>query len=78
MNYDEKNEALQRLHNLIKRKGTGTPEELAEKFGVSLGTINNLIKIMRNKGFPIAYCRERQTYYYEYEVEVIIFRVKPK
>ena len=78
MKLNEFPEAVERLDDLIRRKQTSTPEKLAEKFGVSLGTINNLIKIMRNKGFPIAYCRKRQTYYYEYEIEVVIFRVKPK
>ena len=78
MNYDEKNEALQRLHNLIKRKGTGTPEELAEKFDVSVGTIKNLLKVLKDKDFPIAYCRDRKTYYYEYEIELIVFKAEPK
>ena len=78
MKLNEFPEAVERLDDLIRRKQTCTPEKLAEKFGVSLGTINNLIKIMRNRGFPILYCRDRQTYYYEYEIEVVIFRVKTK
>ena len=50
MTFNEQMEVLERLHLLIKRKATGTPEQLAEKFNVSLGTINNLIKILRDKG----------------------------
>ncbi len=78
MTFMEQIEALERLHELIKRKATGTPEQLAEKFDVSLGTIHNFIKTLRSKDLPIAYCRERQTYYYEYEVEVIVFQIKTK
>jgi DeoR/GlpR family transcriptional regulator of sugar metabolism len=78
MTFIEQLEALERLHELIRRKGTGTPEQLAERFKVSVGTIHNLIKILRNKGLPVLYCRDRQTYYYEYEVDVFLFVVKAK
>jgi hypothetical protein len=78
MTFMEQMEALERLHLLIQRKGTGTPEKLAERFGVSLGTINNWIKTLRHKQLPVAYCRERQTYYYEYDVDVFLFVVKAK
>ena len=71
-------EALERLHLLIQRKGTGTPEDLARRFNVSVGTIKNLLTILRNKGLPICYCRDSQTYYYEYEVEVRLFWVNTK
>ena len=78
MTLDEQEDAILRLNDLIRRKQTGTPEKLAEKFGVSDRTMDNLIKTMKNKGFPIAYCRNRQTYHYKYEIEVIAFQVKPK
>ena len=78
MTFTEHIFALERLHNLIRLKGTGTPEQLAKRFDVSLGTINNFIKILRDRGLPVLYCRERQTYYYEYEVEVYLFVVKAK
>jgi predicted transcriptional regulator len=78
MNFMEHITALERLHNLIRLKATGTPEQLAQRFDVSLGTINNLLKILRGKGLPVLYDRERQTYYYEYEVEVFLFVVKAK
>jgi hypothetical protein len=78
MTFIEQIEALERLHELIRRKATGTPEQLADKFNVSLGTIHNFIKTLRNKGLPIAYCRDRQTYYYEFEVDVFLFVVKAK
>jgi predicted DNA-binding transcriptional regulator YafY len=78
MTFIKQLEVLERLHLLIKRKATGTPEQLASRFNVSLGTIYNLIKILRNRNLPIAFCRERQTYYYEYDVEITIFHIKTK
>lgn len=78
MTFMEQLEALERLHLLINRKATGTPEQLAEKFNVSLGTINNLIKILRDKGLPIVYCRIKQSYHYIYEVDVSFFQIQIK
>jgi transcription initiation factor IIE alpha subunit len=75
MTFLEHLEALERLHLLIKRKGTGTPELLSNRFSVSVGTIKNLLKILKIKGLPVNYCREKQTYYYEYEVEIYFFYI---
>ena len=71
-------DAFDRLHDLIKRRATGTPKQLAAKFNVSIGTIKNRITTLRDKNFPIAYSREDATYYYAYEIEVVIFQIKPK
>ena len=60
---------LDRLHNLIRLKATGTPRMLAKKMEVSRRTVFNLIKILRNFGAEIAYCRERETYYYETDIK---------
>jgi hypothetical protein len=46
---------------------------LAERFEVSVGTIKNWLKILRDKNLPILYCRDRQTYYYAQDVEVRFF-----
>jgi HTH domain len=78
MTFSEQIEALERLHSLIRRKATGTPEELAKRFRVSVGTIYNFVKILRNKDMPIHYCREKETYYYEYDVDLVLFQVVPK
>jgi hypothetical protein len=78
MTFTEHVFALERLNDLIRRKATGTPEQLAVKFGVSVGTIKNLLKILKDRNLPVCYCRERQTYYYEYEVEVRLFWVNAK
>jgi predicted DNA-binding transcriptional regulator YafY len=78
MTFFEHIQAFDRLHDLIKRGATGTPAQLAAKFNVSVGTIKNMITTLRDKGFPIAYSREDETYYYEYEIEVVIFRIKSK
>lgn len=78
MTFFEHIHAFDRLHDLIRLRATGTPTQLAAKFKVSVGSIKNMITTLRNEGFPIAYSREDETYYYEYEIEVVIFRIKTK
>lgn len=65
-------ERLERLHALISRKATGTPAELAERLGTTERTVYNWITLMKSMGAPITFCRQRQTYHYEREVELLI------
>jgi predicted DNA-binding transcriptional regulator YafY len=76
MTFIEQIEALDRLHHLIKRKATGTPEQLAGKFKVSERTIKNLLKILRDRDLPVYYCRNEQTYYYNGDVDIYFFYIK--
>jgi hypothetical protein len=76
MTFIEQLEALERLHLLIQRKATGTPEQLAGRFNVSPRTIRNFIQILKDKDLSIHYCRDLQTYYYDSDVEVQFFSVK--
>jgi hypothetical protein len=63
MTFIEHLEALERLHLLIQRKATGTPEQLAGRFNVSQRTIRNFIQILKDKDLSVHYCRDLQTYY---------------
>jgi predicted DNA-binding transcriptional regulator YafY len=56
---------LKRLDRLIRRQATGTPPELAKKLESSKSTIYRLIKILKNNGAPISYCKHRKSFYYE-------------
>jgi biotin operon repressor len=76
MAFNDTFERLERLAYLIQRKATGSPEELAEKLGVSVRTVANLLDQLRNWGAEIAYCRDRGSYYYVYPVELCFTVVK--
>jgi transcriptional antiterminator len=60
---------LERLHYLIKQHSTGTPQELADKLGVTDRTIKNLIAQLRLMDADICFCSKRQTYYYRHPVK---------
>jgi len=56
---------IKRIDSLIQRKSTGTPSELANKIGMSKGTVYEYLNMMRELGAPIRYCPHRCTYYYD-------------
>jgi predicted DNA-binding transcriptional regulator YafY len=55
---------LSYLHYLIKNKRTGTPQQLAEKLGVSKRTTYNYIGTLKNMGAPILFCYLSNSYCY--------------
>jgi predicted DNA-binding transcriptional regulator YafY len=61
---------LQRMHLLIRRKVTGTPEELAEKLNISRASLFRYMKIMRALGASIQFCMIRQSYFYSENFEL--------
>ncbi|MEM1124251.1 MAG: HTH domain-containing protein [Bacteroidota bacterium] len=58
-------ERLERLDQLIRLKATGTPEELAKRLKVSRSTLYNIFEFIKRQGVKVAYCAQRQSYYYE-------------
>ena len=55
---------LEYLDDLINRKATGPPSELATKLQVSQRWVYEQIKILKDRGAPIQYDRKRRSYYY--------------
>ncbi len=55
---------LQRVDNLIRTRATGTPEQFASRMGCCERDVYRLISDLRAQGFPIAYDRQVNTYYY--------------
>lgn len=70
MTFSEQLRIIVRLHQLIKRKGTGTPERLAFRLNLSRASTFRYINEMKSLGAPIQYCRFKQTYYYERQFEL--------
>ncbi len=55
-------ERYERILLLIKRKATGTPEELAKRLNISESTLYEHIRVLKQRGAQIDYCAYRQTY----------------
>jgi len=65
----EKLQQINRLHELIKRKATGTPKELACRLSISERAVYDRIDMMKSMNAPIYYCRSNKSYCYEYPVD---------
>jgi predicted DNA-binding transcriptional regulator YafY len=65
----EKNEMIERVHHLIRRKATGSPSDLASVLDISHAKLYRLLNTMRTLGAPIIFNYINQRYEYEYEVE---------
>ena len=66
---------LERLDSLIRRKATGSSDQLAARLGCSRRTAYNLLKTLRELGAEIRYCKERCCYYYETPLPVDLNRL---
>jgi biotin operon repressor len=65
-------ERIRYMDSLIKTKATGSAKQLAKKLVLSERTTLHHIKIMKELGCPIKYCRKRNSYYYESDGKMVI------
>ncbi|MCB0518184.1 MAG: HTH domain-containing protein [Lewinellaceae bacterium] len=70
MNFAERVEYIKRIDGLVRRKSTGTPEELAARLKKCRATIYNHIEDLRGLGAEVAYCKRSKTFYYEAPFEL--------
>lgn len=56
---------------LIRKKATGDLEAFARKNDVSTRTLSDILKDMKELGFPIKFDRSKNSYVYEEEGEMI-------
>ncbi len=55
---------LERLHWLIARGWAGPPATLAAQLGVAPRTLHRYVRVLRQLGAPVAYCRRTLRYVY--------------
>ncbi|MEO1514740.1 MAG: HTH domain-containing protein [Bacteroidota bacterium] len=80
MKFLEQIRRLERVHDLIRRKATGSPQQLANRLDVSIRTVYEIISTMKSLGGPIYYCHNRQSYCYEYPIRFhcdVLFEDRP-
>ena len=63
----EKLKQIERIDNLIRRKSTGTPKELAVRLKISERALYHCLDLMKDMKAPVYYCSSQQSYCYEYK-----------
>jgi len=61
---------VHRMHRLIQREATGTPEEFAERFNIKRRQLYNILEEFKDYGASIRYSRAKNSFYYENDFEV--------
>jgi len=64
MSFIEKYQKIEAVHQLIKMKATGTPDEFANHIQKSRRCIYNIIDELKEMGANISYNRNRQSFEY--------------
>ena len=77
MSLNNKLERIKRIHDLIRFKRTGKPEQFARKIGLSRRALFNELKELKALGAPISYCNYRESYQYIHPVEFRIGFIPP-
>ncbi len=65
-------ERMQRLNYLIGKKATGTPQELANKLGISKRMLYEYLDAMKDMGLSIRYCKCSRSYFYLDNIRLIV------
>ena len=60
------------IDSLVRIKGTGNADQLAKRMDLSRSVTLSYISAMKQEGFPIKYCRKRNSYYYSEEGRMTI------
>jgi predicted DNA-binding transcriptional regulator YafY len=65
-------ERLKRMDDLIRRKATGTPDQFAEKLGISKSMLMINLNELKELGAPIKFNNIEQAYCYEKECSLLL------
>ena len=63
---------LHRMHQLIKREGTGTPDEFANRFHIKRRQLYNILDEFKDYGADIRYSTAKSSYYYTNDFDIFV------
>ena len=66
---------LQRIDQLIRLESTGNPSEFAHKLSISVSTLFELLKCLKELGADIYYNRDKLSYAYK-EPTKLVFKIE--
>ena len=60
------------IHHKIRTRSTGTPKQLAAELHISESRLLDNLADLKAMGAPIEYDKEKKTYYYSHEVDIVL------
>lgn len=70
MTFTQTIERLQLIHTLISQRKTGTPEQLANKLGISRSYLYVMLDELKTLNLDVSYSRKYKSFYYEKEINI--------
>ncbi len=70
MSFIEKYHKLEQVHQLIKMKSTGTPDDFANKINKSRRALYNILGELKNMGAEITYNKRLETFGYKNNFDI--------
>jgi len=64
--------ALSQMDQLIRFRETGTPKDFAYRLGISVRTLYNYLRILKELGADIQYNKYSQSYEYVSEIHLYV------
>jgi biotin operon repressor len=69
-------ERAKRMDDLIRRRATGSPDEFAQRLGISRSVLMEHIRDLKEMGAPIRFCDITRSYYYPSNYTFIVNKRK--
>lgn len=63
---------VHRIHKLIRREATGTPDEFADRLSLKRRQLYNILEEFKDYGAVIKYSRVKGTFYYDNDFDVSV------
>ena len=63
---------VHRIHKMIQREATGSPEEFARRFRLRRRQLYNILEEFKDYGAEIKYSRVKSTFYYTNDFDVFV------
>lgn len=63
---------MSRIHQMIRREATGSPDEFAGRFNLRKRQLYNILDEFKDYGADIRYSRAKNSFYYENDFNVLV------
>jgi len=66
----DKIQKIERMDLMFRLTGIGRPQEFAQRMGIAESTLYKYLKLMKEMGVHINFCRIRNSYKYEFSTKL--------
>ena len=72
MDFIKQIERIKKMHLLISKERTGTPDDFAKQLHLSRSRMYDLLDSIKELDAIIKYCKKKQSFYYDKPFEIVL------